>query len=84
MITFGNRGGGGRRESPRLPAPLPAILSNTVSTQCAVVEDLSCTGVRLQGDDLPHPGSDILIRVETLSVFGTVVWVEWWRVRRQI
>lgn len=73
-MTFGKRGGGGRRESQRLAAPLPALLSNTVSTQCAVVEDVSCTGVRLQGDHLPDAGSDILIKMETLSVFGRVVW----------
>jgi len=71
---FGKRDGGGRRNSARLAAPLPALLSSTLSSRTAILEDVSCTGARLQATDPPSLGEEILIKVERLTLFGKVVW----------
>lgn len=74
MPAFGKSGGGGRRISGRVAAPLPAVLSTRTFTSSAVVEDISCTGIRVRGENLPPAGDDVLIDVEKLKVFGRVVW----------
>lgn len=51
-----------------------AVLMTLGSTRAAVVSDLSCTGVRLSGDDLPPRGELLEIKMSDVEAFGTVVW----------
>jgi hypothetical protein len=45
-------------------------------TDTAAVIDISCTGVRLRGRDLPPRGEEMELKVEEVRVFGTVAWAE--------
>jgi hypothetical protein len=74
MASFGKCGGGGRRVAPRVAGPLSAIVSTRTYTACGAVEDLSCTGLRLRGKLLFQPTDDVLLNIEGVTTFGTVVW----------
>ena len=73
MSEFGRAAGGGRRAAPRAPAPLSAIVTTLARTQSAIVVDVSSTGVRLTGDDLPGLGEEFIINIDGVLTFGTVV-----------
>jgi hypothetical protein len=45
-------------------------------TDTAAVIDISCTGVRLRGRDLPPRGEEMELKVEEVRVFGIVAWAE--------
>ena len=74
MAEFGKRKGGGRRSASRQSAPLIAIVSTVLQTHRATLVDISCSGARLAGDDLPEPGEHLLLRIGPMQAFGTVVW----------
>lgn len=74
MSTFGKRKGGGRRSTQRESAPLIAVLTTLMRAHGAVLLDLSANGARLRGNDLPRLGDELLMSVESLKAFGTVVW----------
>ena len=76
MTEFGKCRGGGRRSAERVEIPLPALLTTVARTHRAALLDVSCTGVRVQGSDLPHEGEDLQIKIESVRAFGTVMWVE--------
>ena len=75
MSAFGKCGGGGRRSSARETAPLIAIFSTLSRSHDAVLVDISRTGARLSGDDLPELGEDFILTIEGIRTFGTVVWI---------
>lgn len=74
MNTFGRREGGGRRTAERTQAPLPVIVTTVAGSKCTALIDISCAGARLSGRDLPPPGEDVQVRIETVRAFGTIVW----------
>lgn len=74
MRMFGRSSGGGRRSAKRVPAPVAATIKTLSSCRYATVEDLSCTGVRLRGPDLPRAGEEVELRLDPLSAFGSVAW----------
>ena len=74
MREFGKREGGGRRSAARQRAPLPAVISTVDGSRVATLVDISCTGARLRGSVLPRPGEDLVIRIEKVQAFATVVW----------
>lgn len=76
MRAFGRSNGGGRRSASRALAPLPAIFMTIARTDTAAVIDISCTGVRLRGRDLPPRGEEMDLKVEEVRVFGIVAWAE--------
>lgn len=76
MRAFGRSNGGGRRSASRALAPLPAIFMTIARTDTAAVIDISCTGVRLRGRDLPPRGEEMELKVEEVRVFGIVAWAE--------
>ena len=74
MNAFGKCGGGGRRCAARQAGPLTAIISTVTESRSAVLLDVSTTGARLEGDDLPHVGDELLVAVETIRAFGVIRW----------
>jgi hypothetical protein len=75
-MTFGKRGGGGRRGAPREAAPLIAVYTTVTRSHEVVLVDVSSTGARLSGPNLPEAGEQLFVSVENIKAFGTVVWVE--------
>ena len=74
MDAFGKRKGGGRRSAERQAAPLIAIFTTTIRSHGATLQDISRTGARLRGCDLPQKGEDFILTVEGVRAFGSVVW----------
>ena len=74
MDTFGKQGGGGRRTNSREVAPLMVLLTSLSKSYSAVLVDISLTGARLQGPDLPRVDEDLALAIETVRTFGTVRW----------
>lgn len=73
-MAFGKRKGGGRRSSSRQTAPLLAVVTTLQQTHSVTLVDVSQTGARLRGDDLPDPGDELFLTVESVRCFGSVAW----------
>ena len=73
MSTFGKAQGGGRRSAPREGVPLIAIFTTITRSHRALVVDISATGVRLRGDELPQKGEALDINIEDVRAFGIVM-----------
>ena len=74
MKTFGKSDGGGRRTVPRDAGPLVGVFTTVTRSHVAIVVDLSQTGARLGGEDLPPEGEGIVLSVDAVQAFGTIVW----------
>ena len=74
MVSFGKCSGGGRRGAQRSPALLPALLMTVARSQSVVLVNVSGTGARLRGPNLPAAGDDLLLKIDAVEVFGTVQW----------
>src|SRR5688572_8767748 len=74
MSTFGKCNGGGRRSATRVKAPLIAVLTTLTDSHAAVLVDISRSGVRLRGDDLPPTGQELIVSIESVRSFGSVAW----------
>lgn len=74
MTNFGKCSGGGRRSAVRQTAPLIVVLSTLTRSHAAVLVDVSQTGVRVRGDDLPDEGEELNIGIEGIRNFGSVSW----------
>lgn len=78
MGAFGKRidGPGGRRCAVRTPMSLPASMFSLDQSRVVILDDVSSTGARLSGHDLPGTDDPVWIRVGPIDAFGTVVWAE--------
>ena len=74
MPEFGKSQGGGRRKSARSDAPLLVGLSTLTNDLRAAIVNLSHTGARFSGPDLPNEGEDLMIRAGRVQAFGRVIW----------
>jgi len=74
MGAFGKSVGGGRRSSARASAPLIAVLTTLGGSRSAVLADVSSTGARVRGTDLPDMGEELNVNIDRVQAFGTVVW----------
>jgi hypothetical protein len=74
VASFGKCKGGGRRSAARAATPLVAVLSTVTRSQTAALVDVSCTGARLRGANLPGKGQDLLVKMDSVQTFGTIVW----------
>ena len=74
MTAFGKCKGGGRRRAPREFLPLIAVFTTRTRSHHALLIDVSSTGARLRGDDLPQDGEDLMLNVEGVISYGTVAW----------
>ena len=53
---------------------LPAAIKSFTKIGSVELLNLSATGARLRGSDLPPVNDCVLIRAEAVEAFGTVVW----------
>ncbi|MCW3798462.1 PilZ domain-containing protein [Sphingomonas sp. BN140010] len=76
MPSFGKRVDvpGGRRSSRRDHVVLAAAAMSLDKSRSVVVEDVSSTGARLLGRDLPGAGKDLLLKVAAEAFMAWVVW----------
>jgi hypothetical protein len=75
MSIFGRRKGGGRRSAERVEAPLVAVFTTVTRSHAATLVDVSATGARLKGSDLPGAGELAELRIGDVCAFGIVRWV---------
>lgn len=54
----------------RLSAAIRTLFGNGLLE----VEDVSATGARLRGPQVPATGEELMVRIETVSSFARVVW----------
>ncbi len=64
-----------RRRWARAPMILAARLITVTSEYRVRIRDLSAGGARVQGDDLPEEGADVLLKRGEFETFGTIAWV---------
>lgn len=76
MSVFGKCVGGGRRSAARMDVPLVAVVTTLHESRSAIVVDVSATGAKLRGTNLPKSAEDLFLTVEGIVVFGTVAWEE--------
>lgn len=74
LPQFGKSQGGGRRRSARSDAALLVGLSTLADDFRASIVNLSHTGARFSGPDLPNEGEDLMIRASRVQAFGRVIW----------
>jgi hypothetical protein len=75
MRTFGKAAGGGRRQASRDAMPMPAEVTIVKKRRTAALVDLSSTGARLRGFDLPGEGEIVSLTLDCVRAFGSVAWV---------
>ena len=75
MRSFGRSKGGGRRGQSREFTPLTAVFTTADRSNSAELIDFSATGARLRGDDLPEPGDELRLSIDSLQLFGVAAWV---------
>ena len=76
MTVFGKRNGGGRRSASRSAGPLIAVFTTLKESHSAVLADISATGARLRGARLPYIGEELVLSIDELRAFGSVIWAE--------
>ena len=64
----------GRRAEPRAYLIWPASVEALNGRNSVNLLDVSRTGARLEGTDLPEVGKDIILKCEAIDTFGTVAW----------
>jgi hypothetical protein len=74
MNSFGRSKGGGRRRASRESLPLVAVFATRTRSYRAELVDISSTGLRLRADNLPAKDEDLMITVESASLYGVVAW----------
>jgi|tagenome__1003787_1003787.scaffolds.fasta_scaffold20989739_2 hypothetical protein len=76
MKSFGKCKGGGRRRAAREVLPMAALVNTLEKTWITVLLDVSATGARLRGFDLPAAGEALLVTMDCVRAFGIVAWSE--------
>lgn len=76
MANFGKRVDGidGRRTAVRQTVSMPASMFSLEQSRVVIVEDISTTGAKLSGGDLPRLGEDVWIKAGPVDAFGTIAW----------
>jgi hypothetical protein len=74
MNAFGKASGGGRRNESRAAAPLMVLVSTLSRTLEAVLVDISATGARITGAELPPVGEELWFSVLRLKTVAVVRW----------
>jgi hypothetical protein len=76
VSSFGKRidGPGGRRWIQRKRVGISASALFSGETRSVLIQDLSLTGAKLSGRDLPAPGTDVALKVGERSLSGRIAW----------
>lgn len=64
-----------RRQWPRQLMLLSARLLTTIGESPVRIRDLSPGGMRIEGNDLPEVGTDVLVKRGRFEAFGTIAWL---------
>src|SRR5687767_10941575 len=64
------------RRGPRHRVLLVARLFTTSGERNVKLRDISAAGAMVEGDRLPPPGTDILLRRGSLELIATIVWTK--------
>lgn len=67
-------GGEPRRGAVRRRVMLSARLQTSTSTHDVIIRDVSATGARIETDDLPEPGTTVMLKRGTFLAYGSLVW----------
>lgn len=51
-----------------------AILTTLVGSRSAVLVDVSSSGARVRGADLPAMGDELVVNIDRVQAFASVVW----------
>ena len=65
---------GGHRRAVRDDAMIRVAMMTLTETVGVDLLDLSTSGARLRGRDLPPPGEEVIVLLGRLEAFGSVVW----------
>ena len=76
MSSFGKRSGGGRRFDSRSLLTTPAVLSTLAESKAVLVREISCTGARLEGDNLPAIDTEFILALGEMRAFAWVKWTQ--------
>ncbi len=76
MAALGKRidGVGGRRSAVREPLLLRAAMTSLYASRMIAIVNISTTGARVRGPDLPEAGQDVLLRFASIEALGIVAW----------
>ena len=77
MASFGRRVDGptGRRRAKREEVVLAGSALTLGASRAVVVTDVSPTGAKLIGRRLPPAGTDVLLTVGSVELFGEIAWL---------
>ena len=75
-MAFGARAGGGRRADAGYIICATASVATFKERHVVVIEDISATGAKLSGANLPADGSEIMLKARAGSFFACVVWAQ--------
>ena len=62
-----------RRKSKRDELGIPVSLHSITQSRVVLLLDVSTTGARIRGQELPGVGKDVLLKIAGVELFGTVV-----------
>ncbi len=77
MPSFGRRVDqttGGRRRASRETVVLAGALMTLSNSHTVTLVNISSTGARLRGDNLPTRDKDVWLKIGPLDILATVVW----------
>jgi hypothetical protein len=66
----------GRRGSQRKPVVLAASAWAISGSRSVLISDISSSGVRLRGRDLPAAAEEVLVTIGPLELFAKVSWCD--------
>lgn len=77
MSSFGKRidGPSGRRRAQREEVVLAGSALTLGASRAVVVTDVSPAGAKLLGRKLPQSGTDVLLTVGSVELFGAIAWL---------
>jgi hypothetical protein len=62
-----------RRKGKREPLSVAVSLYSVAQSRVVLMLDVSPTGVRFAGQDLPAIGKDVLLKIDDVELFGSIV-----------
>lgn len=76
MGTFGRKvdGPAGRRSAKRQSVAMDAAASSLSCTHPVIVVEISTSGAKLQGSELPEQGAEVVVKASEFEAFADVMW----------